>query len=304
MKIGFFTACFENGVSLEELVKWASEQNFDAIEVACWPKNTHRRYGGKCHIDVEIIPQAAEKIKDLLQVYNLEISALGYYSNNLHPDLAKREANLSHLKKTIEAASMLGIKLVGTFVGRDPSKSIEDNLKMFTEVFFDIINYAKENNVKIMIENCPMTFSGLPGENIAYSPEVWEKMFELIPSENIGLNFDPSHLIWQGIDYIKALKYFKEKIFHTHAKDTTIEKQILNKIGIYGDISKWRTDKLPGLGDINWRKYIATLYEIGYEGIICIEHEDRTWEANKEKKKEGLLLSKQYLSQFIIRKIK
>lgn len=301
LKIGYFSVCFPNK-TLDEVVRWGSENGFQMIEVPCWPREfERRRYAGVSHIDVDNLDDASvNKIRELLKLNNMEISSLGYYPNYLDPDKARRDFYINHLKKIIVAANKLGVGIVGTFVGRDKDKDDEYNLGMYKEIFFDIMKFAEENNVKIAIENCPMLWADRwpGGHNLARSPEIWNKMFEMIPSDNIGLNLDPSHLVWQFIDYVKVVYQFKSKIFHTHAKDTRILWDKLSEKGIYG--FGFYEDKIAGMGDIDWKKYIRALYEVGYQGVISIEHEDRSWEKNEEYVKQGVLLSKKLISQYLI----
>ena len=304
MKLGFLTACFPN-LKFQDLVKWGSQEGFQMIEVACWPREeAERRYAGVSHIDVENLnEEKVVEIQKSLASHNMKISALGYYPNNLDPDPKAREHHHSHLKKVIEAASRLNVGIVGTFLGRDPHGTVAENFDCFQRVFPDIVRFAEDHNVCLAIENCPMVVehggeaSWPTGTNLAYSPDIWAHMFEIIPSRYFGLNLDPSHLIWQGIDYIKAVKDFKDRIFHTHAKDTKIDRHVLSQVGIFG--AGWWIDKLPGLGDIDWRGYISALYEIGYDYVVSIEHEDRAWEKNEEKIKKGLLLGRDILSPYI-----
>ncbi|MEM2930522.1 MAG: sugar phosphate isomerase/epimerase [Thermoproteota archaeon] len=302
MKIGFMSACLPE-LAFEELVRWASQSGFDMLEVACWPAGPpERRYAGVTHIDVvNLTGERVISIKELLNENGIALSSLGYYPNILTAEEKSREYYINHLKKVIDAANRLDVKVVGTFIGRDMYKSVEDNLKLYEKVWPTIVKHAEERDVKLAIENCPMQYpehSPWPGKtNLAFSPMIWRKMFEIIPSKHLGLNYDPSHLIWQHIDYIAPIREFKDKIFHTHAKDTKIEYNLLNDVGIFGDY--WHVDRLPGLGDIDWRRYLATLYEIGYDGVISIEHEDRNWESSVEKKKEALLFSKKYLKLFM-----
>lgn len=301
MKIGFLTACFPER-NFDELVEWGAKNGFENIEVACWPKEfEERRYAGVSHIDVDNIDESTvKKIKAQLKANNMEISSLAYYPNYLDPDKSKREFYISHLKKVIIAAKRLDINVVGTFVGRDKDKDDSYNLKTYKEVFTGIVKFAEENKVKLAIENCPMLWIDRwpGGHNIARSPEIWYQMFDLIQSDYIGLNLDPSHLVWQFIDYVEAVYSFKDKIFHTHAKDTKILKDKLSKKGIYG--FGFYEDKIAGMGDIDWKKYLRALYEIGYEGVISIEHEDRGWEKNEEHKKQGILFAKKLISPYII----
>ena len=302
LKIGFMSACLPE-LSFEELVRWASENGFDVLEVACWPRGPpDRRYAGVTHLDVSDMSDRKVKLTNkLLEECGLGLSSLGYYANFLTPEKESQQYYFDHLKKVIAAANRLGVEVVGTFIGRDMLKSVEDNLKLYAKAWPPIIEYAEEHDVKIAIENCPMQFpehSTWPGgTNVAFSPPIWRKMFEIIPSENFGLNYDPSHLIWQGIDYVKPVREFRDRIFHVHAKDTKMEWDLLKDIGIYGYY--WHVDRLPGLGDIDWRRFIAVLHEIGYDGAISIEHEDRNWESSVQKKKEALLYSKRHLQRYM-----
>jgi len=302
MKLGFMTACLPE-MKLEEIVKWAEEKGFDMLEVACWPRVfEQRRYAGTQHIDVEnFTEEKAQEIKELFHSSNLEISSLGYYPNNLDPDLESRRFYHEHLKKVIEAAQKLNVEVVGTFVGRDPRMNVEESLEEFKKVFPDLVKFAEDHGVKLAIENCPMLYSldrWPGGTNLATTPEVWRRMFDAIPSDYFGLNLDPSHLIWQQIDYVKIVHGFKEKIFHVHAKDTRIDKNKLNEVGIFG--FGWYIDKIAGTGDIDWNSFISALYEVGYDYVVSIEHEDRSFEKDKESKLRGILLAKQLLEPYIV----
>ncbi|KKC29202.1 sugar phosphate isomerase/epimerase family protein [Caldanaerobacter subterraneus] len=304
MYIGFLTVALRD-MPLKEKAKWASENGFKSLEVACWPKDNTRDYSGT-DIDVETLTEEeAEEIKKYFKEYGLTISSLAYYDNNLDKDPEKRKFINNHLKKCIDAAKMLGTDMVGTFVGRNIEKSIKDNFDEFERVFTDIIAYAEDRGVKIIIENCPMEgwqVQGLPG-TISFTPELWEEMFRRIPSPNFGLNLDPSHLVWQFIDYIEVIPEFKDRIFHVHAKDTEIFEDKLRRYGIFGrqlspGMGYWRY-RMPGMGKVDWERFIKTLKESGYDGVISIEHEDPVYEGSEEKVKEGLLLGLKHLRQFI-----
>lgn len=297
MKLGFITACFPE-LTLEEIVKWASSEGFLALEVACWPSDAKdRAYAGVHHIDAANLDKAgADKIKKLFESHGMEISSLAYYPNNLDPDTEKRKKHHDHLKKVIDAASLLGVKLVGTFTGRDPKKSTDESLAEFSKVFPPLVKYASDKKVKLMIENCPMMYAFPCGTNFAYSPAIWEQMFKIIP-KNLGLNYDPSHLYWLFIDYLLPIKCFRDKIFHVHAKDTEILRENLGWKGIYA--KDWWRYRIPGLGSINWGKFISELGEAGFDGVISIEHEDPVWEGSIDKVKKGLVLGRRHLSQFI-----
>ncbi|MDK2896024.1 MAG: hypothetical protein PWP04_144 [Candidatus Atribacteria bacterium] len=302
MKLGFMTACLPE-LSLEEIAKWAGEQGFGMLEVACWPKVFEkRRYAGTQHIEVDnLTEQEIARVKELLAQNQLEISSLGYYPNHLDPNLENRKFYHEHLKKVIRAAEELGVGIVGTFVGRDPKTNLEEALAEYGKVFPDLVKFAEDHGVKLAIENCPMLYSldrWPGGTNLATTPAIWSRMFEAIPSDYFGLNLDPSHLIWQQIDYVKVVHDFKEKIFHVHAKDTRIDWDKLNEVGIFG--FGWYIDKVAGTGDIDWNSFITALYEVGYDYVVSIEHEDRSFEKDTASKLRGILLAKQLLEPYMV----
>ncbi len=308
MKLGFLTACLPN-LKLHDLVKWASEKGFQSLELAAWPANSQRDYQAKQIDAANFKKDDAKRVKELFAKYNMSVSAMAYYDNNLHPDKKKRESFIKHLYKVIDTASLLDVKLVGTFVGGRADKDVAQIIKEIGDVFKSILKYAADKNVKIMIENCPMenwVKFGLPG-NYAYSPELWEALFNELPDKNFGLNFDPSHLYWLGIDYIQAVKDFAPKIFHAHAKDTEILQEGVYSYGIFGKQIKptpwksgWWRYRMPGLGEIDWGKFVTTLQENGYDDVLSIEHEDPVWEGSEEKVKKGLQLGYKHLSQFVV----
>jgi len=308
MKLGFLTACLPQ-VSLEELVQWSADQGFQVLELAAWPVQSDRDYQARQIDAANFTQDEAKKVKELFEKYQLKISAMAYYDNNLHPDPQKRFYYLNHLKKVIDTAALLEVDLVGTFVGSRPDKSVAENIKEIGMIFRDLIKYARDKGVRIMIENCPMynwMQQGLPG-NYAYSPELWNALFNEVSDDHFGLNFDPSHLYWLGIDYIQAVKDYAPKIFHAHAKDTEISSDALYKYGILGqqiDAGPWHSGwwqyRMPGLGSIDWRKFISVLRQSGYNGVLSIEHEDPVWEGTEVKIKKGLTLGLQHLSKFIV----
>ena len=303
MKLGFMSAALPD-LTLDQLAAWASENGFEMLEIACWPPGkAQRRYAGVTHIDVTDFDKAnAEDVRAVMNKYGLEISSLGYYPNPLHPDLDHRNMVIDHLKNVILAAELLDIGIVGTFVGRDKHKNLEENFELFKQVWPPIVNFASEHNVKIAIENCPMIFSNDEwpgGDNLAISPSIWSRMFEIIPDENFGLNFDPSHLIWQFIDYVKAVYDFGDRIFHVHAKDLRIDNDGLYQNGVMSLGMGWQIPRLPGLGDVDWGKFISALYGVGYDYVISIEHEDRAFEKTEELVKRGFLISRDVLKPYI-----
>ena len=303
MKLGFLTAALP-GNTLEQVAKWGAESGFEAIEIACWPfEKAARRYAGVTHIDVATIDKAkAKEIRAMLDDCGLMISSLAYYPNPLHPEAEHRERVIGHLKKVIEAAALLEVPIVGTFTGRDKTKTVPQNLEDYARVWPPIVKFAKDHGVKIAIENCPMIFSydeWPGGDNLAATPAIWRKMWEIIPDDNFGLNLDPSHLIWQMIDYDRVIREFSSKIFHVHAKDLHIDQEGLYNNGVLSLGMGWQVPRIPGLGDVNWQKFFAALTAVRYDYVVSIEHEDRAFEGNEELVKRGFYLSRDVLKPFI-----
>jgi sugar phosphate isomerase/epimerase len=305
MKLGAFSAALPSH-NLEQFADWAVESGFDAIELACWPQEkANRRYAGVTTMDVvDLDREKAKKIKTYVANKGLVISALGYYPNPLSPDLEYRSRVIDHLKKVIVAAEMLDVEVVGTFIGKDQNKTVPANLEEYARVWPEIAKFAKQHHVKIGIENCPMLFSYNEwpgGNNLASTPAIWKKMWEIIPDDHFGLNLDPSHLILQMIDYERVVREFAGKIFHVHAKDLQIDPEGLYQNGVLSQGIGWQIPRLPGLGDMNWGRFISALYRFGYNGVISIEHEDRAFEKTEELIKAGFLLSRDVLRPYIAR---
>ena len=304
MKLGFVSAILD-GWTFEEMIDTASEMGYACVEVACWPcGKAERRYAGVSHINVdELTDEKVAYIKAYCAKKNVEISSLAFYPNTMDGNLEKREAAVAHLKKVICASAKLGVNMVTTFIGRDQTKSVEENLELVKEIWPPIVALAEEKGVKIAIENCPMLFGRDQwpgGQNLMTTPAIWRKVFEILPSPNLGINYDPSHFVWQMIDYIRPLYEFKDKIFHVHYKDIKLYPDKLREVGIMAYPLDFMSPKLPGLGDVDWGKYVSALTDIGYDGYTCIEIEDRAFEGSSEKVLDSLRLSKRYMEQFVI----
>ena len=304
MKLGFVSAILD-GWTFEEVIDTAAGYGYSAVEVACWPRGkSERRYAGVSHIDVERLEEERiEQIQSYCLEKDVEISSLAYYPNTMDGDLEKRQANIDHLKKVITASARLGVNMVTTFIGRDQNKTIEDNLEIYKSVWPPIIAWAESLGVKVAIENCPMLFTRDQwpgGQNLAVSPRIWREMFRLIPSSSFGLNFDPSHFVWQMMDYVRPLEEFKNRIFHVHLKDIKLYPDRLNDVGTLAYPLDYMSPKLPGLGDVNWSHFISALRDIGYDGFTCVEVEDRSFEGSREKILDSLELAAEYLYQFVI----
>ncbi len=303
MKLGFVSAILPD-LSLEEVVAFAAETGYSCVELMCWPVGgAERRYAGVTHVDVDGFNAAkSDKVKATMVGAGIEISGLGYYPNPLTPVAEEAKVYVEHIKKVIVAAEMLGVGVVNTFIGRDWTKSVDDNWPQFKQTWVPLVKFAEDHGIKIGIENCPMLFTADEwpgGKNLAHSPAVWSRMFEDIPSKNFGLNFDPSHLVWQFIDCDRAIRDFGSRIVHAHAKDAKIERRKLADTGIFGRTIDWHTPKLPGMGDVKWGKFFSSLTDAGYHGPVCVEVEDRAFEATLELRKQSLRQSKNFLSQYI-----
>ncbi len=304
MKLGFVSAILDKA-SFEEVIDFASDNGFECVEMACWPKGRAvRRYAGVTHIDADALDdEKAAYIRDYCAKKNVQISSLAYYPNTLDPDLEKRAVYVEHLNKLIDASAKLGVNMVTTFIGRVSDKTVAENLEIVKEVWPPILRHAEEAGVKIGIENCPMLFTDDEwpgGQNIMTSPANWRKVFEILDSPNLGINYDPSHFVWQQIDYIKPIYEFRDKIFHVHYKDIKIFRDKLADAGIMATPLQYMSPKLPGLGDVDWGKYVSALTDIGYDGCTCIEIEDKAFEKSADDAKRSLILSERYLRNFVI----
>lgn len=302
MKLGLLTAPFPD-TSLMAVADWAGANGLGCLEIACWPAagGETRRYAGTSHIDVANLSAAqAEEIMDALARKGVTVSALGYYPNPLHADAAHREAVIGHLRKVIEAAARMGVNAVNTFVGGDRALHLEENWTRAQAVWPEIAAFAKAHGVRLAFENCPMIFSRDEwpgGHNIAYSPKIWWRM--LNDWDGVGMNFDPSHLIWQMIDVGRFIREFGPRMYHVHAKDLMIDRDGLYENGIMSAGMGWQVPRMPGLGEVDWAQVFAGLYRAGYDGPVIIEHEDRNFEGTDEKVKRGFLLARDVLAPFV-----
>ncbi|MFY0652034.1 MAG: sugar phosphate isomerase/epimerase [Cyclobacteriaceae bacterium] len=304
LDLGFVSAILPDN-TFEEVVDFASKNEFKCLEIMCWPKGkAERRYAGVTHIDVvNLGGNEIENIKSYIASKNIYISGLGYYPNPLDPDSEKAQVYVDHILKNIEAAKELDIGVVNTFIGRDPSKPVRYNMDRFKEVWPAIIKVADQHNIKIGIENCPMLFTDDEwpgGKNLAISPEIWDEMFEYIPSENFGLNYDPSHLTWMQMDEVQPIYDYKEKLHHIHLKDVKVHKDKLNRVGILAHPVDFHTPKIPGMGDVRWGAFFSALTTVGYKGPVCIEVEDKSFEGSEESVHAAILTARNYLKQFLV----
>lgn len=306
IQFGLLTAILD-GWSYEDAVNIAAEMGFQCLEVACWPVGkAERRYAGVSHIDGERVltdDAYARHVLHCVSAKGMHISSLAYYPNTMDADLEKRGAAIAHLKTLIQASAKLGVNMVTTFIGCDQYKSVEENIELFKEIWPPIIKLAEDQGVKIAIENCPMLFGRDQwpnGQNLMRSPAIYRQLFELIPSPNFGLNFDPSHYVWQGMDYIKTIYDFKDRLFHVHFKDIKLYPEKLAECGVMAYPLDYMSPKLPGLGDVDWGRFVSALNDIRYSGDAVIEVEDKAFEDNREDIIKSIRLSKHYLDNFIV----
>jgi sugar phosphate isomerase/epimerase len=303
MKLGFVSAILPE-LSLEEVLQFAQQEAFGCVELMCWPVGkAERRYAGVTHIDADgFTAEHAAQVKALVARTGVQISALGYYPNPLAPDHAEAVVYVAHIRRMIHAASLLGVDLVNTFIGRDWTRTVEENWPRFLETWRPLLLFAADHGVRIGIENCPMLFTGDEwpgGKNLATTPAIWRRMFQEFPAAHFGLNFDPSHFIWQHMDYLRPLREFAPRLFHVHAKDARLDQDRLDEVGILATPLQFHTPKLPGLGDVDWAKLFSVLTDVGYDGPVCIEVEDRAYEGTLESRKAALRQSARYLRQFM-----
>jgi sugar phosphate isomerase/epimerase len=301
--LGFVSAIFPNKC-FEEVIDFAAENSFAVVELMCWPKGkAERRYAGVTHIDADALDEAT--VTHILQyaaTKKVGISALGYYPNPMDEDEEKRAIYITHLLKVITAAQKLGVAVVNTFIGRSRYLSPEQNFELFQKIWPPILQHAQSAGVKIAIENCPMYFTADEwpnGKNIAISPAVWQQMFEQPFAGNLGLNYDPSHLLWQQMNYLQPITQFSEKLFHIHLKDAAVDTQLLNQHGILAHPLAYHSPRLPGRGDINWSQFFTTLKSAGYTGPVVIEFEDKDFEHSEQAIADALIATKKEMERLL-----
>ena len=302
MKLGFVSAILPE-LELEEVLAFVSAEGFECVELMCWPPGkAERLYAGVTHVDVTTLDEAgAARVRALLEEHDVLISGLGYYPNPLAPDPAEARVYVEHIKAVIRAANLLGVPTVNTFVGRDWTKTVDAQWPRFLETWRPLVAYAEQHAIRIGIENCPMLFTSDEwpgGKNLATTPAIFRRMFADIPSPSFGLNFDPSHFVWQRMDYLKPLREFKERLFHVHAKDVRLDQEKLDDVGILATPLEYHQPKLPGLGEVSWGRFFSVLSDSGYDGPVCVEVEDRAYEGSLDLRKQALRQSLGYLRNF------
>ena len=304
MKLGFVSAILPD-LSLRDVAQFAAATGYTCVELMCWPvSKAERRYAGVTHVDVtDFTSGKADEVRGIMADAKVEISGLGYYPNALSANRDEADLASAHLRKVIQAAALLGLKTVNTFIGRDWTKSVDENWPRLLEVWKPLVKFAEGNGIRIGIENCPMLFSRDEwpgGKNIANSPKIWRRLFNDIGSQSLGLNYDPSHMIWQQMDYLRPMREFKDRLFHVHAKDVRMDRERLNDVGILAHPAEYHTPKLPGMGDVDWGQFFSILTDVGYRGPVCVEVEDRAYEESLDSRKRSLRQSCNYLRNYIV----
>ena len=303
MKLGFVSAILSD-LNLEQVFEFAATQRFDCVELMCWPVGkAERKYAGVTHVDVTGFTQTrADDLNALARKNGVEISGLGFYPNPLDPDPVVAQSAVAHIRKVILAAEKLGVGQFNSFIGRDWTKSVDENWPRFLKTWRPLIAFAEDHGVRVGIENCPMLFTRDEwpgGKNLLTTPVIWRRAFEDISSKHFGLNYDPSHFILQGMDPISPLREFKDKLFHLHAKDVRIRRERIDDVGVFAYPLEWHQPRIPGYGDIDWARFMAAVMEAGYAGPVCIEVEDDTFGKTLEGRKRALRVARNVLAPFI-----
>jgi len=303
MQLGFVSAILPE-LSLQEVLQQASRLGYACVEVMCWPPSkADRRYAGVTHLDAA---QPSDVLRDVVATATentgVTLSGLGYYPNCLSANPLESAAAVEHLERLIRLAPQLGLQRVNTFIGRDHNRSLDENWPNLLKTWRPLLKLAEDEGVSIGIENCPMYFTRDEwpgGKNIATSPAIWNRLFSDLPSPNLGLNYDPSHLVWQHMDYLQPLRAFADRLFHVHLKDAQLHRDRLNQVGILAHPLEYHTPRLPGRGEVDWNLFISTLAAIGYAGPACVEVEDRDFENSLESRLEALQFSYQHLAPLV-----
>jgi sugar phosphate isomerase/epimerase len=302
MKLGFVSAILPE-LGLEEVLEFAAAQRFSCVEFMCWPVGrAERKYAGVTHVDVADFTQArADDVNALAQKHGVAISGLGFYPNALDPDPAVAGAAVAQIKRVIRAAELLGVRQFNTFVGRDWTKSVDENWPRFLKTWRPLIAYAEARGVRVGIENCPMLFTRDEwpgGKNLLTTPAIWRRAFADIPSQHFGLNYDPSHFVLQGMAPASPLREFREKLFHLHAKDVRIRRERIDDVGTFAFPLEWHQPRIPGYGEIDWGRFMAAVMDVGYTGPVCIEVEDDSFGKSLPNRQRALCVARNVLEPY------
>ncbi|NDC63239.1 MAG: sugar phosphate isomerase/epimerase [Planctomycetia bacterium] len=302
MQLGFVSAALAEQ-SLAEVLGFAARERLAAVELLCWPVGrAERRFAGVTHVDVTTLtPARADDIRGACAAQGVTISGLGFYPNMLDPDPAVSRAAVTHFRAVLAAAPLLGVATVNGFVGRDWTRTVDENWPRFLETWRPIVRHAEENGVRIGIENCPMLFTRDEwpgGKNLFTTPAIWRRAFADLGSASFGLNYDPSHLVLQDMDPVAPLAEFRDRLFHVHAKDVRIDRAALAEVGRFDFPLRWHQPRIPGHGEIDWGRFIGELRRVGYDGPVCIEVEDDSFGKGLEGRTRALQVARNVLEPY------
>lgn len=264
-------------------IRFAKQAGFDGLEIGVHP--------GSALDPATCTADDLKLARSVLEENGIAALTLFHYEHYAHPKPAKREQARKNFKRSLAMAKALGTNIVTVNAWVDPSADLKGKFASYKETFSRFAKQAEDAGIKVAIENCPHGF-----QNIAWSPANWERMFDLVPSKAIGLEYDPSHLVWQGVDYVAAIRDFGGRIYAFHAKDTEVHSDVLARQGIHGE--GWWRFRLPGLGDVDWKAVFTALYDVNYKGDIIIEHEDPVFSGKRTD--DGLRLGLKYLRGFTL----
>ncbi len=311
MKLGVFTTLLSN-LSLEEALKYFTSLGIEMVEIGCGG------YPGNAHADPEILLHDEAKFNEftaLLKKYNVGVSALSCHSNPVHPNKEEAAAADKTIRNTILLAEKMGLDQINTFSGcpgdHEGAKYPNWVTCPWPNDFLEILDW-QWNQVLIPYWKDLVAFAKAHGVNkiglelhpgfCVYNTDTLLRLREAVGPE-IGANFDPSHLIWQGMEPVAVIRALGDAIFHVHAKDTRLDKYNIARTGVldtkpYADeIHRSWIFRSVGYGNdaLYWKDIVSNLRLVGYDHVLSIEHEDSLMSQN-----EGLTKAVNLLKDVLI----
>jgi sugar phosphate isomerase/epimerase len=282
MKVGIRLTGEMSRLSLEENAAWAAEHGFADIETSL-----------------------RDDLVEHLHAHGVTAWCANMGLRLLVGDDTQREEAIRKAKAAVDSAARQGIKVLGCGHALVEGRPMADQISLFRDGFAPVAAHAERAAVKLAFENWPNR-----GRNLMHSPELWDAAFNAVPSPSLGLTFDPSHLVVLHVDWLWAMRAYRDRIFYVHGKDTEVFQEKLNRYGTYGPFIEsggpasgiWWRYRLPGFGVVDWRKFADVLAESGYEGPLNIEHEDQVWGFTRDvpRMRAGLLVAKRYLDGVLL----
>ena len=271
MKLGYLTPL------TPQTIANARQLGYDAIEVGA---------GWLTQPTLGQLERDLPALRSLLAQQQISINSVAIYGGTVE---APAQEAIAYYQRAIVLARALGCAVVSGMTGRDNGRTVDENLPLFVERFGPISRIAADHGVCIAFEPWPGSVLGhgpYRWTNMATTPELWDKLFAAVPSAALGLEYDPSHLIWQGIDHLQVIRDYGSRIAHVHAKDIVMEQAMLKRVGVHG--RGWWRFVIPGLGQLDWPAIFAALKGVGYGGDMAVEHEDNAYLG--ERWNEGLAI--------------